>query len=82
MFLSNEISLVAIFMVINFHSSYGIIGGYEVIPNQYPWMLHLYSINKPVHGTVYFCGASLLSDRWALTARHCVDDNFQNSNLG
>ncbi|MCL4125147.1 UNVERIFIED_CONTAM: hypothetical protein GTU68_023496 [Idotea baltica] len=45
-----------------------IIGGTETFPNEYPYQVVLRS-NSMFH----FCGASLISDEWVLTAAHCVD---------
>ncbi|KAJ6643052.1 Trypsin-1 [Pseudolycoriella hygida] len=44
-----------------------IVGGQETQVNQYPWMaLLLYSGR-------FYCGASLINDRYVLTAAHCVN---------
>ena len=45
-----------------------IVGGNEVTEvGKWPWQVSLQSI---VSG--HFCGASILSDKWILTAAHCV----------
>ena len=45
-----------------------IVGGYQVRPGQFPWVLGLWwkGASSPS------CGASLITDRWAITAAHCV----------
>jgi secreted trypsin-like serine protease len=44
-----------------------IVGGWEAIPNQYPWQVALFIDD------LYFCGASLLDETHVLTAAHCAD---------
>lgn len=46
-----------------------IIDGMETGINQYPWV-----VSMQLQGN-HFCGASLISDQWVLTAAHCVDIN-------
>lgn len=45
-----------------------IVGGYETQVNEYPW-LGLILNGQQVH-----CGSSLISDRYALTAAHCLQE--------
>jgi len=45
-----------------------IVGGSEAEPHSYPWMAALF-----VDGS-WFCGGSLISDEWVLTAAHCAKD--------
>ncbi|XP_068231105.1 chymotrypsinogen B-like isoform X2 [Palaemon carinicauda] len=46
-----------------------IVGGQETTLHEYPWQVALTtaSSNKP------YCGGSIISDQWILTAAHCVD---------
>ena len=44
-----------------------IVGGEEATPHQYPWMAALFIDDK------YFCGGTLISDEWIMTAGHCAD---------
>jgi len=50
-----------------------IVNGEEATWGQFPWQL---SFEIPVYevdgSDVHFCGASLLSDRWGVTAAHCI----------
>ena len=44
-----------------------IVGGYETEPGQWPWEVALFIDNA------WFCGGSLISSSFVLTAAHCVD---------
>ena len=46
-----------------------IIGGTDAEPFSYPWMLSLQDENSK-----HFCGAVLIDQRWALTAKHCISE--------
>ncbi|TRY94764.1 hypothetical protein DNTS_021633 [Danionella cerebrum] len=43
-----------------------IIGGYECSPNSQPWQIYLTYDNG-----VRWCGASLINERWVVSAAHC-----------
>lgn len=44
-----------------------IVGGAEAQPHDFPWIVGLFRQNK------LYCGATLISDTYLLTAAHCVD---------
>uniref|UniRef100_A0A0P5YUC4 Clip-domain serine protease n=1 Tax=Daphnia magna TaxID=35525 RepID=A0A0P5YUC4_9CRUS len=48
-------------------SSSRIVGGTEAVPNSLPWRVALFIDDQ------YFCGGSLISNEWVLTAAHCAD---------
>jgi hypothetical protein len=51
-----------------------IVGGSTAVPNEFPWQVRLGA------GTAAFCGGSLVSPKWVLTAAHCVQ-GLQASNI-
>ncbi|XP_063285637.1 serine protease 53-like [Pelobates fuscus] len=46
-----------------------IYGGANAMPGEWPWHASLSYLGKP------FCGGSLISDSWVITAAHCFDGN-------
>ncbi|KAG5877870.1 hypothetical protein JTB14_031386 [Gonioctena quinquepunctata] len=46
-----------------------IVGGIETMVNQYPWMAALLYSNR------FYCGASLINNKFLLSAGHCVSFN-------
>ncbi|KAF7284124.1 hypothetical protein GWI33_022583 [Rhynchophorus ferrugineus] len=44
-----------------------IVGGVETLVNEYPWMVALHYNNR------FYCGASLINNKYLLTAAHCVN---------
>ncbi|XP_030044002.1 serine protease 55-like [Microcaecilia unicolor] len=51
----------------NFHHS-RIVGGQDALPGEWPWAVSLQVWNQP------FCGGSILSNWWILSAAHCFTD--------
>lgn len=45
-----------------------IVGGDSTTITEYPFQLSLRN------GGVHICGATILSEKWALSAAHCLDD--------
>ena len=50
-----------------------IVGGTAAIPNSWPWQAML-MYQKSNGGWSQFCGGSLVTNEWVLTAAHCVVD--------
>ena len=47
-----------------------VVGGDKAEVNEYPWMALLRLKSQGNSG--FFCGGSLISSRWILTAQHCI----------
>jgi len=45
-----------------------IVGGVETEVNEYPWMVSLVDGS----GYYHFCGGSIISSQWVVTAAHCA----------
>ncbi|XP_065089946.1 CLIP domain-containing serine protease B4-like [Ochlerotatus camptorhynchus] len=61
-----------------------IVGGRRTAINAYPWASLLMAESKQGGRTVPFCGASLISDRFVLSAAHCfpgASENYIISNI-
>ncbi|TOF86826.1 peptidase S1, partial [Vibrio parahaemolyticus] len=58
-------------------SNYKIVGGTDAEPGEFPYQL---SFQETFLGfSFHFCGASIYSEKWAITAGHCVyGDNYNN----
>ena len=46
-----------------------IVGGEDATEGEHPWVAYLSNSST---GSTSFCGASLISARWAITAAHCI----------
>jgi len=66
--------------IANFPSSFNkIIGGFEAVRNEFPWQIFLviyFTVeNSPAGGgDGFYCGATLISNQWVLTAAHCIHE--------
>ncbi len=55
-----------------------IVGGTEAVPGSWPWVGALVTKDGDLFRS-QFCGASLISPNWAVTAGHCVDGESPDS---
>jgi len=55
--------------VIKPDTSTDIVGGKDAIPYSWPWQVHLVLDGR------WWCGATLITNQWVLTAKHCVEGN-------
>ncbi|XP_044077859.1 coagulation factor IXb [Siniperca chuatsi] len=54
-----------------------IVGGYEANPGEIPWQVSLMAHSATLHRAQPFCGGSLLSELWVITAAHCLIETKQ-----
>lgn len=54
-----------------------IIGGREVVEHEFPWMAGIISVNR----SDTICGASIINDRYVITAAHCILYGFTKDDL-
>uniref|UniRef100_G1NXP8 tryptase n=1 Tax=Myotis lucifugus TaxID=59463 RepID=G1NXP8_MYOLU len=47
-----------------------IVGGQDTVEGHWPWQVSLH------YGQTHICGGSLISDRWILTAAHCLQKTW------
>ncbi|XP_037322639.2 coagulation factor IXb isoform X2 [Pungitius pungitius] len=52
-----------------------IVGGNDAIPGEIPWQVALMSHSDVLQRAEVFCGGSLISELWVLTAAHCLVPN-------
>lgn len=50
-----------------------IVGGTKTKIDEFPWATLIGYMNTKTNATGFFCGGVLISDRYVLTASHCVN---------
>ncbi|CAG7830918.1 unnamed protein product [Allacma fusca] len=67
-----------------------IVGGSRARRNEFPWRCSLftkflrnYSVNESVllYGYKFYCGCTILSEKWVMTAAHCTYDSSVQGNI-
>ncbi|XP_017276761.1 coagulation factor IXb [Kryptolebias marmoratus] len=56
------------------NSDQRIVGGDEAIPGEIPWQVVLMFHSESLNRALPFCGGSLISDVWVITAAHCLEN--------
>ncbi|KAM9788534.1 coagulation factor IX-like [Neosynchiropus ocellatus] len=59
------------------NSDQRIVGGDEAKPGEIPWQVALMSYSESLQKDKPFCGGSLLSEFWVITAAHCLVNAMQ-----
>ncbi|KAM8835904.1 coagulation factor IX-like [Synchiropus picturatus] len=59
------------------NSDQRIVGGDEAKPGEIPWQVALMSYSESLQMNKPFCGGSLLSESWVITAAHCLVNAMQ-----
>jgi secreted trypsin-like serine protease len=80
MYKFNRVLLLSTFLLTNAtayaNNQAKVIGGENADPGEWPWMTAMVSANRDAFNG-QFCGASLISPNWVLTAAHCLVDDGQ-----